>query len=108
MKVITLKTTTEFSRVYKKGKSYADKHLVLYVIKNDLPASRIGISISKKVGNSVTRNRIRRLVKEVFRLNCEFTQSYDLIFIVRVKASEIEYSEVKKSMLYLVRKAGLH
>ena len=60
----SLKKNTEFQAVYKKGKSYANKYLVMYVLENQSNKNRIGISVSKKVGNSVKRNRAKRLMKE--------------------------------------------
>ena len=63
--------TTNLEIIYKHGKSFANKYLVVYILKNKTDQTRIGISISKKVGNAVTRNRIRRLIKETYRLNID-------------------------------------
>ena len=94
-----LKKSKEFSKIYKSGKSVADKYLVLYYRRNNLGYSRIGYSISKKVGNAVVRNRIKRLLKESYRLNFDdFKDGYDFIFIARVRAKDITFKEVEKSM----------
>ena len=61
----SLKKYGDFQRVYKRGRSYANKYLIMYVLKQDVQENRIGISVSKKVGNSVVRHRITRLIREV-------------------------------------------
>ena len=65
----SLKKNDDFRLVYRSGKSCANRYLVMYAKPNDLGTSRIGISVSKKVGNSVVRHRIKRLVKESYRLH---------------------------------------
>ena len=65
----SLKKYGDFQHVYQKGKSYANKYLVMYILKNDMKKNRIGISVSKKVGNSVVRHKITRLIRESYRLN---------------------------------------
>ncbi|MBO5235930.1 MAG: ribonuclease P protein component [Spirochaetaceae bacterium] len=64
----SLKKNKDFQIVYKKGKSYANKYLVMYVLNNEEKKNRLGISVSKKVGNSVVRHRLTRLVRESYRL----------------------------------------
>ena len=64
-----IKKNDEFRAVYKNGKSYANRYLVMYVKDNDRESNRIGISVSKKVGNSVVRHRITRIMREIYRLN---------------------------------------
>lgn len=106
MKYTSLKKPSEFSRVYKKGKSFADRNLVLYKLPSKYETSRLGLSISKKVGKSVIRNRVRRLIKEVYRLNCPEDQKFDYIIIARVGASKATYKEIEKSFLYLIKKSN--
>ena len=65
----SLKKNSDFKNVYTRGKSYANKYLVMYVLENNPGKNRIGISVSKKVGNSVVRHRITRLVRESYRLH---------------------------------------
>ena len=65
----SLKRNADFQNVYKNGKSYANRHLVLYVLDNQTGHNRLGISVSKKVGNSVVRHRVTRLIRESYRLH---------------------------------------
>ena len=65
----SLKKNDDFRNVYKKGKSFANRYLVMYVLENHTDKNRLGISVSKKVGNSVVRHRVTRLVRESYRLH---------------------------------------
>ena len=65
----SLKKNRDFRNVYQRGKSYANRYLVMYVMNNDLNKNRVGISVSKKIGNSIVRHRITRLIRESYRLN---------------------------------------
>ena len=81
----SLKKNKDFQNVYRNGKSYADKYLVMYVLENGLESNRIGISVSKKVGNSVVRHHLTRLLRESYRLHEEmFHSGWDIVVIVRV------------------------
>ena len=99
-----LKKSSDFSRVYKRGKSFADKYLVMYYMPNNLNETRVGISVSKKVGKSVIRNRVKRLIKEAFRLNVDLGKYYDIVFIARVRSNEASYDRIEKSMNFLLKK----
>ena len=102
----SLKKNRDFQIVYQNGKSYANKYLVMYVLKNDLSANRIGISVSKKVGNSVVRHRLTRLIRESYRLHEEmFNSGLDIVVIARVNARNAGYHEVESAILHL---GGLH
>ncbi len=104
----SLKKTTDFQRVYKTGKSYVDKNVVLYVRENDLSINRIGISCSKKVGNSVVRHRFNRLVREVYRLHENiFNSGLDIVVVARNRAKDASYFDIEKSILYLAGKSHL-
>ena len=102
----SLKTNNEFGIVYRNGKSYANKYLVMYVMKNDLSVNRIGISVSKKVGNSVVRHHLTRLIRESYRLHEEmFQYGLDIVVIVRVNAKNATYHQIERALLHL---ANLH
>lgn len=100
----SLKKPSEFSKVYKRGKSFADKYLVIYILPNKLGYTRVGLSVSKKVGNSVKRNRIKRLIRETFRLNYLSNGNYDIVFIARVRSNDADYAKIEKSMKFLLNK----
>ncbi len=92
----------DFQIVYKKGKSYANKYLVMYVLENGTQENRLGISVSKKVGNSVVRHRITRLIRECYRLQeSKFRNGYDIVVVARVNAKGRTYYELESAMLHL-------
>ena len=98
----SLKKNKDFQNVYRDGKSYADKYLVMYVLENGLESNRIGISVSKKVGNSVVRHHLTRLLRESYRLHEEmFHSGWDIVVIVRVAAKNEGYHKLKSSLLHL-------
>ena len=102
----SLKKNRDFQIVYQNGKSYANKYLVMYVLKNDLSANRIGISVSKKVGNSVVRHRLTRLIRESYRLHEEmFNSGLDIVVIARSNAKNASYHEIASALMHL---GGLH
>ncbi len=100
----SLKKNRDFRNVYRKGKSYANKYLVMYIMENHQNRNRLGISVSKKVGNSVVRHRIIRLVRESYRLHENiFNSGLDIVVVARGCASEASYEEIKNAMLHLGR-----
>lgn len=102
----SIKKNEEFRYVYQNGKSYANKYLVMYICKNGREESRLGISVSKKVGNSVVRHRLARLIRESCRLNREkFHSGWDIVIVVRPTAKGKNYFEINSAVLHL---AGLH
>ena len=102
----SLKKNMDFQNVYKNGKSYANKYLVMYVLENEYEKNRIGISVSKKVGNSVIRHRITRLIRESYRLQEDmFNSSLDIVVIARGTARNVGYQEIESALLHL---GGLH
>ena len=104
----SLKKNKDFQVVYKKGKSYANKYLVMYVLENNLGTNRVGISVSKKVGNSVIRHRITRLIRESYRLQEEmFNSSLDIVVIARGTVREVGYKEIESALLHLGNLHGI-
>ncbi len=100
----TIKKNYEFLNVYHHGKSYANKYLVMYVLKNDTDFVRFGITVSKKVGNSVVRHRVTRLIRESIRLNEEkFARGYDIVVIARNTAKGRDYKDIESALLHLGR-----
>ena len=100
----SLRKNYMFQSVYKNGKSYANKLFVMYVLPNQENGNRIGISVSKKVGNSVVRHRVKRLVRENYRLHENvFNSGLDIVIVARQSAAEATYSEVESAILHLGR-----
>ena len=104
----SLKKNRDFRTVYREGRSYANRLLVMYTLKNDSDRNRLGISVSKKVGNSVVRHHITRLVRESYRLHEEmFHSGWDIVVIVRVSAKNEGYHKLKSSLLHLSNLHGI-
>lgn len=111
MKLERIRKNPEFRIVYRRGKSYSNSSLVLYVFRNyrNNNINRIGISVSKKVGKSVIRSRVKRLINESYRLNKNLIkkQGYDFIFVARTASKDKSYKEIENSLKDLFRKSGL-
>ncbi|MCM1283382.1 MAG: ribonuclease P protein component [Muribaculaceae bacterium] len=102
----SLKKNRDFQRVYKNGKSYANRYLVMYMLENGTDQNRLGISVSKKVGNSVIRHHITRLIRESYRLQEDmFNSGLDIVVIARGIAREANYHEIEGALMHL---GGLH
>lgn len=98
----SLKKNHQFQFVFRNGKSYANKYLVMYVKENGLDKNRIGISVSKKVGNSVVRHRVTRLLRESYRLHESiFNSGLDIVIVARPSAATVGYNEVESALLHL-------
>lgn len=98
----SLKKNHQFQFVYKYGRSYANKYLVMYIKENGTERNRIGISVSKKVGNSVVRHRVTRLIRESYRLHeAVFNSGLDIVIVARANAAAVGYEETEKALLHL-------
>jgi ribonuclease P protein component len=103
-----LRKQEDFTRLYKNGKSSGSRYLVLLYRKNGLPYNRKAFLASKKVGNSVCRNRARRLMKEAFRHTEEALPiGYDFLLIARHSILEVKEDSVEKSLRSIFSKTGL-
>ena len=92
----------DFQVIYKEGKSYANKYLVMYIRENHMDQNRLGISVSKKVGNSIVRHRLTRLIRESYRLQEErFKNGFDIVVIARNSAKGKSYHEIESAFLHL-------
>jgi ribonuclease P protein component len=109
-----LRKNNEFRTVYRRGKSSSTDILVLYIYKLNIKnkpekENRVGISVSKKVGKSVIRSRVKRLIRESYRLNSNnLKQGYDFVFIARTTSKDKSFKEIEDSMKKLFKKAGLY
>ena len=100
----SLKSNRDFKNVYSKGKSYANRYIVMYVLENGTDRNRLGISVSKKVGNSVVRHRVTRLVRESYRLHENiFNSGLDIVVIARNSASSVSFMRIESALLHLAK-----
>ncbi|MFR5266511.1 ribonuclease P protein component [Clostridium sp.] len=117
MSIEKLRKNKEFRLVYRRGASFSNKLLVLYVFKNRKnldenknPYNKVGISVSKKVGKSVVRSRVKRLIQENYRINFKniaLKEGYDFVFIARTAINDKDFYEIERSMRNLFFKAGV-
>ena len=104
----SIKKYDDFRRVYSTGRSRANRSMVMYLRENGTERNRIGISASKKIGNSVVRHRMVRLVREAFRLHVQETkQGYDIVVVVRATAVGQTYQEIEQAYLHLLQLHGI-
>lgn len=100
----SLKNNRDFQHVYKNGTSHANRYLVMYVLKNQYMKNRLGISVSKKVGNSIVRHRLTRLIRESYRLQEDrFRCGIDIVVIARIGAKGRTYKDIESALLHLGR-----
>lgn len=103
----SLRNNRDFVNVYESGKSYANKYLVVYTLKNGSDINRLGISVSKKVGNSVIRHRLKRLIKESYRLHEKvFNSGLDIVVIARKGSDACDYAGIESALLHLMKLNG--
>lgn len=104
----SLKKNFQFRHVYNKGKSLANKYLVMYVVRNGKQYNHLGISVSKKVGKSVVRSKVTRLIKESYRLTeNKIKYGYDIVVIARISSNCAQYHEISKALEHLLKKHNL-
>ena len=104
----SLKRNADFQNVYKNGKSYANRYLVMYVLENQTGRNRLGISVSKKVGNSIVRHRVTRLIRESYRLQEDmFNSGLDMVVVARKNAVNCSCQEITSALLHLGKLQGI-
>ena len=104
----SLKKTKDFQNVYRRGKSYANRYLVMYVLSNQTEGNRLGISVSKKVGNSVIRHHLTRLIRESYRLHEDmFNSGLDMVVVTRKNAVNCSCQEIISALLHLGKLQGI-
>jgi ribonuclease P protein component len=96
----------QFSLVYDKGRSWADKDVVVRAIPNGLSLSRFGFTVSRRVGKAVVRNHVKRLLREIIR-KLPVKTGWDVVLIARVPAATADYTDLSRSVRSLLYRAGL-
>jgi ribonuclease P protein component len=109
-KELRLTRNDDFQKVYRFGKSAANYQFVVYYRPNQaVEKFRLGVSVSKKIGNAVVRNRVRRKIKEIVRLSEEQIKPHiELILIVRKPAAEMDYASLQRSVVHVLNRAGIY
>jgi ribonuclease P protein component len=104
-KELRIKKNKEFQEAFQKGHSFANRQFVVYALpKEDQDFFRIGLSVSKKVGNAVIRNQIKRYIRQsIFELTDLITHGYDYVIIARKPVAEMDFFDVKKSLTHVLK-----
>ncbi|NRG43374.1 ribonuclease P protein component [Bacillus sp. CRN 9] len=104
-KEFRVKKNKEFQEAFKRGKSFANRQFVVYSLQKDEQSHfRIGLSVSKKIGNAVMRNQIKRYIRQAFHeLNADLKQNYDFIIIARKPTADMDFFEIKKSLIHVLK-----
>ena len=107
-RTMTVKENYEFRRIYAKGRSGVSPYLVVYVRPNRRGRNRLGVTVSTKLGHAVVRNRVRRRLRELYRLHkAELIPGYDLIVVARVRAVDMPYAKLEKQYLHCLSQLEL-
>ena len=105
---VTVKENGDFRRIYRKGRSAVSGGVVVYCLKNRKGMSRLGVTVSTKLGHAVVRNRVRRRLREIYRLHeTQFLPGYDIVVVVRGRAMDAPYRELEQAYLSLAEKLSL-
>ncbi len=105
---LSLNKNYEFRRLYSRGKSYASPLVVVYCGRNHKAENRLGITVGSKIGKAVHRNRVRRRIREIYRLNeARFRTGWDIVVVARAKAAEASYWDIERSLLGAAEKLGI-
>ena len=104
----SLKLNHVFRRLYRKGNSAVTRYLVLYCRPNELGQNRVGVTVGKKLGKAVVRNRVRRRLREIYRCNEEqFLPGYDIVVVARTRAVNAEFAALQAAYLSSARRLGI-
>lgn len=105
---ISLKQNHLFRRLYRRGASGANACLVLYCRRNGGKTNRVGLTVSAKLGHAVQRNRVRRRLREIYRLHeTQFARGYDIVVVARTRAMQADYHQLERAYLALAARLGI-
>ena len=105
---ITVKENYEFRRIYHKGRSAVSPYMVVYCLKNREGASRLGVTVSRKLGHAVVRNRVRRRLREIYRLHeAELLPGTDMVVVARGRSVDAAYRKLEEDFLSCCRRLEL-
>ena len=108
MQAVPLTRNNDFRRLYKRGKSLVDRNIVVYYAKNRLGANRVGFTVTTRLGHAVTRNRVRRRLREIYRLHeTELCRGAELVVVARSRSVTAAYSDLERDFLRACRKLSL-
>ncbi|MDR2665617.1 MAG: ribonuclease P protein component [Oscillospiraceae bacterium] len=104
---VSLKKNHEFRRLYNRGKSAASRYMVVYCRKNGRAENRVGITVSSKLGGAVRRNRIRRRLREAYRLNeRSLTPGHDIVIVARQGSYDADFGDLSRDLMRLYGNAS--
>ena len=103
-----VKRESDFSEIFSKGQNVANRKFVVYQLKKEQQHFRVGLSVSKKLGNAVTRNAVKRKIRHVLMELAPQLVSHDFVVIARKGVEELDYQEVKKNLLHVLKLAKLY
>lgn len=107
-KTVSLKENHIFRRLYNKGQSAVSPYLAIYIRRTGRPENRLGLTVSTKLGHAVVRNRVRRRLREIYRLHEDkLASGMDMVIVARVRAAHSSYQELDESFVHLCRKLGV-
>ena len=105
---VTVKQNSDFRRIYRRGRSAVSGGVVVYCLKNRQGISRLGVTVSTKLGHAVVRNRVRRRLREIYRLHeRQIARGYDLVVVSRVRARTADYHQLEAAFLSACAQLGL-
>ena len=105
---VTVKQNSDFRRIYRRGRSAVSGGVVVYCLKNRQGMSRLGVTVSTKLGHAVVRNKVRRRLREIYRLHEDrFAPGYDIVVVARVRAVHSSYAVLERDFLRLAKKLQL-
>ncbi len=105
---VSLKRNHEFRRLYQKGKNAVTPCLAVYCRKNRGDVSRIGFTVGVKIGGAVVRNKVRRRLREAYRIHeAQILSGYDIVVVARVRAAHVRYRDIERNLLSALEKLGL-